>query len=77
MAIGFVLINTATTKEHEIYNKLSRIPEIMELHPLFGEYDLIAKMYIDNYEDLENIIVNKIKNLNGVIDTKVLTGTNV
>jgi DNA-binding Lrp family transcriptional regulator len=75
MPIGFVLINTATTKEHEIYNRLSKIPEVMELHPLFGEYDLIAKMYIDSYEDLENIIVNKIKILDGVIDTKVLTGT--
>jgi DNA-binding Lrp family transcriptional regulator len=77
MPFGFVLINTATTQEHEIYNTLTRIPEIMEIHPLFGEYDLIAKLYMDNYEDLESIIVNKIKILKGVIDTKVLTGNKV
>ena len=75
MPIGFVLINTATTREHEIYNKLSNIPEIVELHPLFGEYDLIVKLYIDSYEEIGNIVVNKIQCLKGVIDTKALTGT--
>jgi DNA-binding Lrp family transcriptional regulator len=28
--------------EYEVFNKLSRLPEIIEVHPLFGEYDLIA-----------------------------------
>ena len=43
MAIGFVLITAAPAHEHEVYNKLSKLQEIIELHPLFGEYDLIAK----------------------------------
>ncbi len=44
MAIGFVLISTAPAKEHEVYNELLKVKEIVELHPLFGEYDLIAKI---------------------------------
>ena len=42
MAIGFVLITAARAHEPDVYQKLSKIPEIIELHPLFGEYDLIA-----------------------------------
>ncbi len=75
MSIGFVLINAAPAHEHEVYNKLSKVPEIVEVHPLFGEFDIIAKIEADDFERLGNIIVNKIRSINGVIDTKTLTGT--
>jgi DNA-binding Lrp family transcriptional regulator len=75
MAIGFVLINAAPAREHDVYNKLSKVPEIIELHPLFGEYDLIAKIEADDFEDLGVVVVNKIRSIDGVIDTKTLTGT--
>ena len=74
MAIGFVLINVAPAHEHEVYNKLSKISQIIELHPLFGEYDLIAKIEADDFEELGTIIVNKIRSITGVLDTKTLTG---
>jgi DNA-binding Lrp family transcriptional regulator len=74
MAVGFVLINVAPAHEHEVYNKLSKIPQIIELHPLFGEYDLIAKIEADDFEELGTIIVNKIRSITGVLDTKTLTG---
>jgi len=74
MAIGFVLINVVPAHEHEVYNKLSKIPQIIELHPLFGEYDLIAKIQTDNFEELGSIIVNKIRSIIGILDTKTLTG---
>jgi DNA-binding Lrp family transcriptional regulator len=74
MAVGFVLINVAPAQEHEVYNKLSKIPQIVELHPLFGEYDLIAKIEANDFEELGTIIVNKIRTIVGVLDTKTLTG---
>jgi DNA-binding Lrp family transcriptional regulator len=58
-----------------VYNKLSKVPQIIELHPLFGEYDLIAKIEADDFESLGDIVVNKIRTIEGVIDTKTLTGT--
>ena len=75
MAIGFVLISTAPAHEHEVYNKLSKVKEIKELHPLFGEFDLIAKIEAEDFEKLGHIIVEKIRSIKGVIDTKTLTGT--
>ena len=75
MAIGFVLISAAPAKEHEVYNKLSKVSQIIELHPLFGEYDLIAKIEAEDFERLGEVVVNKIRSIEGVIDTKTLTGT--
>jgi len=75
MSIGFVLINTAPSQEYLVYNKLSKIPEIIELHPLFGEFDLIVKVNAGDFEKIGHFIVDRIKTIEGVIDTKVLTGT--
>ncbi|MFW6120262.1 MAG: Lrp/AsnC ligand binding domain-containing protein [Petrotogales bacterium] len=77
MATSFILVNASPAKEHEVYNKLLEIPEIIELHPLFGEYDLIAKIEVENFERLGTLILNNIRTINGVIDTKALTGTDL
>jgi DNA-binding Lrp family transcriptional regulator len=75
MAVGFVLISAAPGREHEVYNTLLKVSEIVELHPLFGEYDLIAKLEAADFDTLGHVIVNKIRSIEGVVDTKTLTGT--
>ena len=75
MAIGFVLITIAPTHEHDVNTKLSKVPEIIELQTLFGEYDLIAKIEAEDFEKLGEVVVSKIRSIEGVIDTKTLTGT--
>ena len=77
MAIGYVLVTIAPSCEHEVYNKLSKVAEISELYPLFGEYDFIAKIEVEDYEKLGNIIINKIRSIEGIIDTKTLTGPKI
>lgn len=72
MAIGYVLIVTAPTKEHEVYNTLSGYEEIKEIHPLFGQYDLIAKIEAKNINMLGEIVTNKIRSIAGVVETKTL-----
>ena len=74
MVIGFVLMHVSPLHEHEVFNKLSKLHEVIELHPLFGEYDLIAKIEAKDYESIGQIIINKIKTIEGITDTKTLTG---
>ncbi len=74
MAIGFVLISTAPAKEHDVFTELSNVKNIVELHPLFGEYDIIAKVEAEDFNRLGQIVVDKIRAIDGVIDTKTLTG---
>jgi len=72
--VGFVLISTAPAKEHEVYNELLKVKEVVELHPLFGEYDLIAKIEASDFNLLGQVVVDNIRSIPGVIDTKTLTG---
>ena len=74
MAIGFVLMHVSPLHEHEVFNKISQLQGIKEVHPLFGEYDLIAKIEAEDYDSIGEIIVNKIRTIDGITDTKTITG---
>ncbi|MFA5448033.1 MAG: Lrp/AsnC ligand binding domain-containing protein [Sphaerochaeta sp.] len=74
MAVGYVLITTAPSREHEVYDILSQIEEVVELTPLFGEFDMIAKIEADDLNLLGAIVVERIRSTSGVMDTKTLTG---
>lgn len=39
MVVGFVLMHVSPLREYEVFNKISQLHEIKEIHPLFGEYD--------------------------------------
>jgi len=74
MAIGFVLLHVSTVHENEVFNTLSKLPEVLEVHPVSGEYDIVAKIKAEDYESIAEIIIKKIKTIPGVTDTKTLTG---
>jgi len=75
MSIGFILIKAAPALEHEVYNKLLKVQQTIELYPLFGEYDLIAKIEAEDFNKLGEIVIDKIRPIKGILDTKTLTGT--
>ncbi len=74
ISVAFVLINVAPMHEHEVYNNLLKTEKILEVHPLFGEYDLIVKIEINSFRDLAGFVGDKLKSMRGVLDTKTLTG---
>jgi DNA-binding Lrp family transcriptional regulator len=75
MAVGFVLINTAPAREHEVYNTLRGMERVIEVHPLFGEYDLIAKIEANDHNELGKVVVSRMRTIPGVTNTRTLTGT--
>jgi DNA-binding Lrp family transcriptional regulator len=74
LSIAFVLVSTVPGKEHEVYNKISKVKYVVEIHPLFGEYDLIVKIDAKDYSELGKTVIEHIRTIEGVIDTKTLTG---
>jgi DNA-binding Lrp family transcriptional regulator len=72
MAIGFVLIDIEPTREREVYAKLMKIKQIVELNLLFGEYDLIAKVEGESYDAIGAVVVSQIRSIEGVKATKTL-----
>ncbi len=77
MVIAFVLITTEPGREQEIYQALVDVDEIKDLHALFGEYDLILKVESDSIDSISQVITDKIRKLDGINDTKTLTGAKI
>lgn len=75
MAIGFVLITTEASKEMVVCNALKKMAEVLDICPLFEEYDIIIKIEAPGYDKI-GAIVNRIRTIDGVLDTKTLTGIN-
>jgi DNA-binding Lrp family transcriptional regulator len=73
MEIGFVLIHVSTLRESEVFNKLLKIPEVIEAYPLFGDYDIITKIEAKDYDTIGEIVVNKIRKIDGITFTSTLT----
>ncbi len=74
MVIGFVHVKTAPAAEHAVYDRLKDLEEAVEIHTLFGEYDLIIKLEAENSKAIGNIVIDKIETIEGVEDTKTLIG---
>lgn len=74
MAIGFVLITTAPGFEQEVRQSLDNVELVTGRWMLFGEYDLIARVQADDETVLTRCIVEDIRPLEGVKDTKTLIG---
>ena len=75
VALGFVLISAEAGKERDVHSQLQRVWEIVEMMPLFGEYDLIVRLEAPDFDILGKLIVERIRSIDGVVDTKTLTGT--
>jgi DNA-binding Lrp family transcriptional regulator len=74
VVIGLILMRVSPSHKSEVFNKLSKLHEVIEFHPLFKEYDFIAKIEAKDNKGIEQIVSNKIKTIDGIIDTKILTG---
>ena len=74
MAIGFVLITTKPGSESSVREALDNIEYVTDRWMLFGEYDLIARVQADDEFVLTRCIVEEIRVLDGIDDTKTLIG---
>ena len=77
MIVGFIFIKTHPKIEVRTYRDLMKIKEIKELTPLFGDYDLIAKIEARDFYILSRIVLMKIRPHPGVLDTLTVPGTKI
>ncbi|MDZ7740226.1 MAG: Lrp/AsnC ligand binding domain-containing protein [Bacteroidota bacterium] len=54
----------------EVFEKIKKIPEIVECHHITGKYSLLVKIFAFNNEHLKKIIVSKIQAINEISSTE-------
>ncbi|MGB1365766.1 MAG: Lrp/AsnC ligand binding domain-containing protein [Candidatus Poseidoniaceae archaeon] len=74
MAIGFVLITTMPGEEENVRTALDGIEHVTDRWMLFGEFDILARVQADDEFTLTRCIVEEIRPLRGIQDTKTMIG---
>ena len=61
--LAYILIALKGCDEHETLNNIKQLPEIKDANVLFGEWDLIAKVEMENPEALATFMMDKIRKM--------------
>ncbi|UCE15155.1 MAG: Lrp/AsnC family transcriptional regulator [Candidatus Heimdallarchaeota archaeon] len=68
-ATAFVMINAEIGEEEEVLQFLRNEIGVDEAFVVYGVYDLIAKVSADSMKDLKDLVINQIRQANGVRST--------
>ena len=58
--------------EEEVKKKILEIPEVEEGYQVYGVYDIIIKIEIEQTEKLKNVVFKRIREIQGVRSTMTL-----
>lgn len=74
MPTWYVLVTSKPSEEHNVYLALTRMKEVEYIYPLFGEWDILFKIKHDDEEQLKKFIIDRVKNISGLLTMKTLIG---
>ncbi len=63
---AYIQISLDGAREKEVFAALKKLPEVKELHILFGEWDMLCKVEVENTDALGTFVINNIRSLPGV-----------
>ena len=55
-----------TSSFNAVFDQMSTINEVVELHLTTGNYSMFAKIVCTNISDLQDVLLNKINNIDGI-----------
>ena len=69
MPQAFVFLNVDTGSETEVLKRLREVPDIKEAYPVYGVYDIVAKVESDSMDHLKEVITWKVRRLDKIRST--------
>ncbi|MDX2347364.1 MAG: Lrp/AsnC ligand binding domain-containing protein [Nitrospirota bacterium] len=78
MAISaFVLIDTTGNHTKSAYKTLTRIQGVKAVFPVTGPYDLIAQVEAETIEELNDLVMVRIRGVDGITKTNTAIVLNI
>ena len=69
MPMAYVLINTEPKHMENDVSTLEKLDAVVEIFPVYGVYDVVAKIQADTMEKLKDIVTWKVRSLDDVRST--------
>ncbi len=70
--IAFILIQLKQCDEKTVLEDLNKIDRVKEVHVLFGNWDLLAKIEFTNPDDLGKFMMESIRSRNDINKTETM-----
>ncbi|MDP7002737.1 MAG: Lrp/AsnC ligand binding domain-containing protein [Candidatus Thalassarchaeaceae archaeon] len=77
MAVGFVLITTEPGAEVSVREAVSKFDSVVGQWIVFGGHDLFVKVQAEDDAELTRCIVQEIRSVPGISDTRTLIGAEI
>ncbi|RJU80299.1 MAG: Lrp/AsnC family transcriptional regulator [Candidatus Poseidoniales archaeon] len=72
MSSGYVLVNVEPGAETSVFEQLSKLTFVSDINHLFGDYDIIIKIEADGIGTIAGMVVESIRSISGISNTKTL-----
>lgn len=72
MISALVLLNVTRDAVNSTAQELLKIPGVAEVYSVTGEYDLVAVLHLARYEDLADVVTERMVALAGITRTQTM-----
>jgi DNA-binding Lrp family transcriptional regulator len=72
MVKAYILIKTVSGKEDQALRDILELSATEEAHKVFGAFDIIAEIKARDMESVIEIVVGKLRHIDGIVDTQTL-----
>jgi len=72
MPDAFILFKTEPTHERDVYLRLIEDEHVIEVHALYGEFDLLSHVSAATSASLTTLLISKFRQIPGVKETRTL-----
>jgi DNA-binding Lrp family transcriptional regulator len=69
MPMAYVLINTEPKYMESVVETLAKLDSVEEIFPVYGVYDVVAKIQADRMDKLKEIVTWKVRSIDKVRST--------
>ena len=77
MATGYVLVNVEPGMEFSVFENVRGLDKVADATLLFGDYDIIIKVISEDMSSIAEFVVEKVRQVEGILNTKTLAGAEI
>ncbi|TFH08522.1 MAG: Lrp/AsnC family transcriptional regulator [Candidatus Thorarchaeota archaeon] len=67
---AYILLNIDMSTHNDVFETIKAMEEAREVYMIFGAFDIIIKAEFQDNDQLSCFIMDKLKNLEGVLETQ-------
>ncbi len=74
MVVSYTLARVVPAQDKAVYRELNALDVVKEVVLAYGVFDMMITIETENIDELDHIVFNKIRKIEGIVSTTTLIG---